>query len=286
VAARRLRFVHRALAASRHGGFAGVPVLVRTHAGATIVRVRGALHDAQEWVAGAPLSGPVSGPPRVPNRVRAVPPAVLTELAGALAAFHASTEGLAAGEGMTAFPLATLLAEVGAAVDALARAPTPATRTADEMDLVARWFDSLPRALRLAERVLARHPGGASDAGTLCHGDLWPGHVFAAEGTFRGFVDFESIGFASPATDLAHLLLHFGGWDAQEEALTAYERVCALPPGAVACLPAAVALDAANEGAWALSALLGRLSKAQRGAHLANLRDLHGPLDAVLARYG
>jgi Ser/Thr protein kinase RdoA (MazF antagonist) len=137
--------------------------------------------------------------------------------------------------------------------------------------------------VQAARRVLARHPTGADDAGTLCHGDLWPSQVFAAGAAITGFVDFESIGFASPANDLAQLLVHFGGWQRRDAVLAAYQRARPLPAEAISCFPAAVALDAASEGAWALASLLGRPTRAQREAHFGNLRDLLGPLLSVVS---
>jgi aminoglycoside phosphotransferase (APT) family kinase protein len=282
VGARRLAFVHRALALSRASGFRGVPTLALTRQGTSAVRVGSSLYDAQEWLAGAPLGAPSADRGPSPNRVRAYPAARLVELAAALARFHGSTTGMPT-EGTTrSFPLVAVLAEVEAAVEPSTGTPAPRGAAADEDDLVDAWLKALPRAVRSAARTLARHPALATDAGTLCHGDLWPNHVFVAGGGFSGFVDFESLGFASPLADLGQLVLHFGGWDARLAVLEAYDRVRALPAGSADCLSAAVALDAASEGTWALTALRARPSRAQREAHLANLRDLLAPLRVLL----
>jgi Ser/Thr protein kinase RdoA (MazF antagonist) len=208
-----------------------------------------------------------------------------TQLAGlgaALAAFHASTAGLAPDAGATTFPLATALRETRVAVDAVLASPTRSDAGRDEAELVAAWRDALPRAVETAARALERHPDAAADAGTLCHGDLWPAHVFVVGTTVSGLVDFEGLGFSSPATDLAQVLLHFGGWDASDAVLAAYQAVRPLRRETVACLPAAAILDAASEGSWAMAALSAGRQRARRAAHLANLRDLIGPLrDAV-----
>jgi Ser/Thr protein kinase RdoA (MazF antagonist) len=282
VSGRRLAFVHRALATSRAAGFAGAPALARTAAGETVVRAGGALHDAQGWTPGTPLAAATRAGLRWPNRVEPASAAHLAGLGAALAAFHASTAGLAPDAGATTAPLAQSLRETRRAVEAvLARRPPRSDAGPDAAEFAAAWRDALPVAVAAAAGALERHPAVATDAGTLCHGDLWPAHVFVVGATVSGLVDFEGLAFSSPATDLAQLVLHFGGWAARDVALAAYQAVRPLDGATVACLPAAAVLDAAAEGAWALAALGAPRERARRAAHLANLRDLIGPLDGA-----
>jgi hypothetical protein len=44
------------LSASRASGFAGVPELSETEEGETVLVLAGRLYDAQEWLAGEPLT--------------------------------------------------------------------------------------------------------------------------------------------------------------------------------------------------------------------------------------
>ncbi len=71
----RLRHVHRSLLGIRAAPLAGVPRLAATPAGETMVEVAGRLADAQEWVAGRPLSAgsPAKGAAMPSAVVRASP---------------------------------------------------------------------------------------------------------------------------------------------------------------------------------------------------------------------
>ncbi len=282
----RLRFIHRALIHSRARGFSGVPALATTAEGETILDLDGALFDAQEWLAGEPWGGrPDWGGP-APNVARALPPDRLAALAGGLARFHRSTVGLRAPSAAWRRPLTRWLAGAGADLAADAGGLAAAVREraeGAEQALALRWLDLLPEAVALAEVALRGEPAGARDATTLCHGDLWAPHVHFTGSTLRGFVDFEGLAFSSPAIDLAQVILHFNGWPARDRILQHYQAVVPLDDSARRVLPAAAALDLADEARWAIAMLHGEGSDpAQRAAHAANLRALLPSLEAVI----
>jgi Ser/Thr protein kinase RdoA (MazF antagonist) len=146
-------------------------------------------------------------------------------------------------------------------------------------------LDLLPRVVEAARGACASPPEESPRGHTLCHGDLWPAHVHFEGGAFAGFTDFESLCFASPALDLAQMVLHFGGWEIRESVLRAYEEVTPLGEGDRSSLPVEAVADLAGEGYWAMEALYGsassRTTAAQRTAHSLNLRELLRSLELV-----
>jgi hypothetical protein len=115
--------------------------------------------------------------------------------------------------------------------------------------------------------------------------DVWPAHVYFDGDAFVGFVDFESLVSAPPVLDLAQLIGHFGGWDAREDALRAYERIAPLETRCRATLPLEIVADLAGEGIWSLQALCevspSERTRAEREAHALNLGVLLGCLEGA-----
>jgi Ser/Thr protein kinase RdoA (MazF antagonist) len=154
-----------------------------------------------------------------------------------------------------------------------------------EQETAQRWLDLLPRALSAAREASEKLLGGSSSAYVVCHGDLWPAHVYFDGDAFAGFVDFESLVFAPPALDLAQLIGHFGGWNAREDVLRAYERIAPLEEPLRAALALEIVADLASEGLWSLQTLYDRspskTTRAQREAHTRNLGVLLGRLEGA-----
>lgn len=283
--AARLRFVHRVLIESRAAGFEGVPRLARTDEGQAIVEIAGHLYDAQELLPGRPLSArqPGSGP--VPNAAVRLPPGRLVALAETLAGFHRSTSHLRSERAIDHLPerLRGLAVEVDARREAWLEGVRE--RAGVEAEIVRRWLGLLPRALSAALEVSEKRFGCGRSAYVLCHGDLWPAHVYFDGDAFVGFVDFESLVSAPPVLDLAQLIGHFGGWDAREDALRAYERIAPLETRCRATLPLEIVADLAGEGIWSLQALCevspSERTRAEREAHALNLGVLLGCLEGA-----
>ena len=288
----RLDFIHRVLARSRAGGFGGVPALATTDAGGTVLDLDGHLYDAQEWVRGAPLDDRPGAADRsrpAANAVRPVPGETLNSLAAQLARFHRSTADLRPSALAEQHPLDRQLAALSAGLAERCQVLEVAVRESERSvgrRVAMGWLAVLPRAVALAERALRAHPGAARSVSTLCHGDLWPRHVFMDGAQFGGFVDFERLVFSSPAFDLAQLVVHFNGWGARAAVVDAYAAIAPLGDDDRAVLPAAAALDLAGEGLWSLGELYGAGrgpdDGADRATHGANLRLLLASLEAVV----
>lgn len=158
--------------------------------------------------------------------------------------------------------------------------------------MALRWLELLPKAVEAAREACGGLPGRPRLGYALCHGDLWPAHVYFRGHAFVGFADFESLCFASPALDLAQLVLHFGGWEMREAVLRGYGRVATLDErDSYLLLPLEAVADLADEGYWALEALYGATSSgttaaAQRTAHSLNLRGLLESLEPVTEEMG
>lgn len=152
--------------------------------------------------------------------------------------------------------------------------------------MALRWLELLPRAIASAREISETLPEATTEDCILCHGDLWPAHVHFDGDTFIGFTDFESLCFATPALDLAQLVLHFGGWEIRGDVLRSYETVAPLNERDRAVLPLEAVADLAGEGYWSLEALYGHVSSrttsTQRAAHALNLRKLIGSLEQVV----
>ncbi len=285
----RLRDIHRSLIGIRANGFAGVPKLAATPADETMVEVSGRLADAQEWVAGRPLSAvsPAKGA-AMPNVVVAASPQRLENLALALAGFHRAGTGVPV-QGEHRLPsLSERLAGLAVEVPRCGEALMEASRVADapiERELAARWLGGMHEALDIARTAAKRLPAPPGTGEVLCHGDLWPAHAHFEGDAFVGFTDFESIAVAPPAFDLAQLVVHFGGWGRRKQIIRAYESASPAGGETRAALPVEAVADLVGEGLWSLGALYGRtergLEPTQRAAHLANLASLISPLESA-----
>ena len=288
----RLRFVHRVLVAGRAAGFSALPELARTGDGETVLALADGLYDAQEWLAGEPLSCATAthpGGPK-PNVVAAVPRARIASLARSLARFHLSTAHLSPGPTDPTSPLPARLArlaEVAQARHEPLLLAMQARAEGEERLVASRWLKLLRVAAELASEAFSERPGLGY---AVCHGDLWPAHVHFDGDAFVGFTDFESLSFASPALDLAQLTLHFGGWKAREDVLRGYESVAPLDERDRSLLPIEAVIDLASEGYWALEALYGttssRTTPEQKTAHLLNLRELVVSMELVATEIG
>lgn len=283
----RLRFVHRVILEGRAGGFAGLPDLARAENGETLLALADGLYDAQEWLAGGPLAGTGSGEP-VPNVAVSVSSARLAIIAAALARFHLSTFHLPPEPANQADPLPARLARPAAASGSRHGPLLSAVRLraeGPERSVALRWLELLPEAVEAARGAGGDLPERPHHRRVLCHGDLWPAHVYFEGDAFVGFTDFESLRFASPALDLAQLVLHFGGWETREEVLRAYGRAAPLDERVRSSLPVEAVADLVDEGYWALEALYGpassRTTAAQRTAHSLNLRGLLPSLELL-----
>ncbi len=289
----RLLFVHRVLIESRAEGFEGVPRLARTDSGQTIVEIAGRLYDAQELLPGRPLSVQYPGSGLSPNLAVRLLPRRLVTLAEALARFHRSTSRLQPEPEREIGPLPERLRELAVEVDVRRAALLEGVRErahGKERETAKRWLDLLPSALSVAREVSEKLLGGSRSAYVLCHADLWPAHVYFDGDAFVGFVDFESMVFASPTLDLAQLIGHFDGWGAWEDMLRAFERIAPLEEWCRAALPLEIVADLASEGIWSLWALYGeplsRTTRAQREAHTLNLDILLGCLVGAIRGAG
>ena len=113
--------------------------------------------------------------------------------------------------------------------------------------------------------------------------------VLEGTGLYRsvdtGSLLVESVCFASPALDLAQLVLHLGGWEIREDALRRYEAVAPLAERDRFVLPLEAVVDLAGEGYWSLEALYGdalsETTSAQRAVHMLNLREFVGSLERI-----
>jgi Ser/Thr protein kinase RdoA (MazF antagonist) len=276
----QLRFVHWALTESRAKGFEGVPRVARTDNGQTIVEFAGYLYDAQEHLSGKPLSAQYPGVGPAPNVALRLRPGRLRNLAEGVARFHRSTLDLPSDPDRQIAPLSERLSALAAELDQCHDTLLAGAREhagGKERTTALRWLRLLPRAL-VAARQASDKLLGSRGAYVLCHGDLWPAHVYFDGRAFVGFVDFESLVFAPAPLDLAQLLGHFGGWDVRAGVLRAYERIAPLAEPCRAALPLEVVADLVGEGFWSLRALYGQPSSetnpGQRGAHALNLNLL------------
>lgn len=277
-----LRFVHRVLLEIRAGGFRGVPDLASTTAGETVAEVSGRLYDAQEWMAGSPLS-PASGwtGKPMPNLAVWPSPRRLRTLTHALARLHCAGARLAGRPEREPNRLSQRLDTLASEAEQCVRHLVPAVRARDaneDREVASRWLELLPVALAAASEAL----DGLSDEnrGTrvVCHGDLWPAHVWFDREAFVGFTDFESLTFASPALDLAQLVTHFAGWESRDDVLRSYEDIAQLQERDRVALPIEAVADLAGEGLWSLWSVYGEslppAKPAQQAAHRTNLRVL------------
>jgi Ser/Thr protein kinase RdoA (MazF antagonist) len=283
----RLHFIHRALQESRAGGFSGVPDLARTRDGETVLALADGLYDAQEWVTGEPLS-PMVSEGSMPNVVVALSSARIASLVTAVAHFHRSAMRFSSELASFANPLSARLPVLSEGAITFQDALSERVRFgADgrECRLTLRWLEAFPHLIEAAGTACDTFDQELADEYTLNHGDLWPAHAYFEGDEFTGFTDFEFLCFASPAFDLAQVILHFGGWHVREDVLQSYERVAPLSDMDRLIVPIEAGMHLTSEGYWSLNALYGdtssRTTMEQRAAHVRNLRDLAGSLEAV-----
>lgn len=282
-----MRFIHQVLTHSRAQGFTGVPQLAHTRSGETLLLLDNAWFEAQEWIAGGPayrLAGHEASH-RTPNTAWHFTVEERRAVTSALADFHSSTETL-----QPLFRKHSCLAQVSSVLQQaqiqqqVASELLPASRSPEDMAVMILWLDLLPvLTAHLQQRATDRTFILEHD-GTICHNDLWPDHVYFADGSFRGFVDFGALTRTSPAIDLAQLILHFGGWQTCEEVLTVYTSYRPLSTQDTGMLPIAAASDLVSEGYWSLSQLRDdKLPEREVTAHWHNLYMLLPSLKALAA---
>lgn len=280
-----MRFVHQVLTHSRAQGFTGVPQLAHTRSDETLLLLDNAWFEAQEWIAGSPayrLAGPEASH-RTPNTAWHFTVAERRAVNSALADFHASTETL-----QPLFRKHSCMVQVASVLQQaqiqqqVAPELRPASRSLEDMAVMRLWLDLLPVVTARLHRRATDHISIGEQEGIICHNDLWPDHVYFADGSFRGFVDFGALTFTSPAIDLAQLILHFGGWQTCEEVLTVYTSCRPLSTQDIGMLPIAAASDLVSEGYWSLSQLRDEnLPEPEVAAHWHNLHMLLPSLKAL-----
>lgn len=175
----------------------------------TVLMLAEGLYDAQEWATGEPPSPAVSEGP-MPNVVVALSSARIASLATAVACLHSSamrfSPELASFANSLSAHLAVLREATITCQDAL---PERVRLGAEgrERRVALRWLDALPQLIEAASVAYDTFVQELADGYTLNHGDLWPAHTYFEGDTFAGFTDFESLCFASPAFDLAQVVL-------------------------------------------------------------------------------
>lgn len=209
----QIRFIHDVLMQSRAHGFAGVPRLAHAETGESLLLLEDAWFDAQEWLAGGPAYGlgMQDTNQRTPNTAWNFTPEERRAVVIALAAFHASTETLQPRlrQQHIAEHIMSMLQQMPTQQQLALEARRVTDSPANKM-LISQWVDLLPRLTTYLHGQVTANTliQGAS---VICHGDLWPDHVYFVVGSFSGFTDFGALTVTSPAVDLAQLILHFGG---------------------------------------------------------------------------
>jgi Ser/Thr protein kinase RdoA (MazF antagonist) len=128
----------------------------------------------------------------------------------ALAAFHASTATLQPMRKASPLQAQVMLMVEQAQMQEQVAAAIALIGSIEEQTVVVRWRSLLPVLINYLGASIAVEQEGIEDGDVICHGDLWPAHVYFSNGAFRGFVDFGALTFTTPALDLAQLILHFG----------------------------------------------------------------------------
>lgn len=258
--AERPHFVHAALAMAGSDLATVVPTVRPLADGSgNVLTLAGHHHDAVSWLPGRlqqrvgerlPEGGQINLP-------AALPSAVAADLVRTVARFHRATEPLARRSDVPTVTLATVAAVVNRAwPNHLANLRAYAARTPD----IQRWIRAAERVVPAAAAALETAQDLWKEQSVVGHHDLWPAHVLLPDdgGTDRiaGLLDFEDVAAGSPLLDLAHLVGHFGGWnaDAAEVVLGAYHEVRPLTPAHRRLFSAVVALDLVNEAGWLLAA--------------------------------
>ena len=281
----RLRFIHDALLYSYSNGFTGVPALRRTLDGNSYIRREAHLYEVQAWMQGMPLGQRRPFGASMPNAVAHVEWKRLRDLVKALAAFHSSTAEFTV-PGDAVIPIAHQFVRLKQNFETF-HEQIRRNEVRTNHEVIRQWLDRLPYLLSLADTLIAAHPQAAQSAATLCHGDLWPQHVFFNRGRFSGFTDFESLCFTSSIVDLAQVILHFTEWSACACVVEMYQNTRLLSREEIALLPAAAALDLVSEGCWAIEALrLNRSDHLPQQSHRKNLQMLLPSVELILQQSG
>ena len=260
--------------------------MASTEDGRTILELSGRLYDAQEYLSGQSLFEryPSSGP--APNVAVPLQGDRLSTLAEALAQFHRSTLHLPPDPDREVAPLPERLDGLATEMKLCHEVLLDGAREragGKERETALRWLEVVPHALAVAREASGKSPG-ARDTRVLCHGDLWPAHVYFDGDDFVGFADFDSLVFAPSALDLAQLIGHFGGWGTRAVVLEAYERIAPLGERCREALqrelPLELVADLVGEGLWALyGQLSSETNPVQREAHVLNMSVLLGCLE-------
>lgn len=275
----RLRFIHHALGTSRRVGFGGVPRLAATADGATLVSVDRSLYDAQSWTPGSPLAPPTPWGAVGVNRIWPIPKYLSGPIAAALATFHLT----AVPKRLPPTASRSLSDQLRDVVQHLSHF-TSQQRPPHGGARIGAWLALLPQAVELADKLLRAHPAEAQATSVICHGDLWPAHLYAEAGRFGGFIDFECLAYGHPAADLAQLIVHGNGWQGRSAILDPYAQRRPLSRSELAILPATALLDLAGEAIWSLTPLASE-SRTPSGSaiHRHNLDAILPSLTALIA---
>jgi Ser/Thr protein kinase RdoA (MazF antagonist) len=271
-----MRFIHQVLIHSRTHGFVGLPRLACTQTGETLLSHNGVWFEAQEWLTGGPryqLQMSVVNE-RIPNTAWNFTTAERQAVTTALATFHASTATLQSASTKSSLHTQMLaIAEQGQSQAPAAVAICHAGSSSEDPMLVARWRSLLPIMMNVLQARLTASWEERDDGNVICHGDLWPDHVYFNSGAFRGFVDFGALAFTTPALDLAQLILHFGGWQSYDEVLAMYTNSRPLSTSDRDIIPIVALFDLVSEGYWSLGQLCNDSTPAhEQAAHRHNLR--------------
>ncbi len=274
--AEQMRFVHQVLIHSRAHGFVGLPQLAYTQSGETLLSHNGVWFEAQEWLTGGPcyqLQMAVVKQ-RTPNTAWHFTTAERQAVTMALAAFHVSTTTMQPLPARSSLLVQFLSIVQQAQSQALMSAETGYTgNNIEDQTLVARWRRLLPVMVSILQARLTASWEERDDGNVICHGDLWPDHVYFSNGAFRGFVDFGALAFTTPALDLAQLILHFGGWPSCVEVLAVYTNGRPLSAHDRRIIPIVALADLVSEGYWSLGQLGNDSTPAhEQAAHRHNLR--------------
>lgn len=282
----QMRFIHQVLLHSRMQGFTGLPRLAYAKTGETLLLLNNLWFDAQEWLAGGPLYR-LETPDvrqRTPNVAWDFTTPERQAVTTALAAFHLSTATLQ--PLLKGTPLQT---QIRLALEQL-QSQEPITAAliyggsdVEDQRLVVPWLNLLSILVNYLRLRIATGWEEHGADNVICHGDLWPDHVYFSKRLFRGFVDFGALTFTTPAIDLAQLILHFGGWQTYDEVLAVYTNDRPLSAQTVTMIPIAAAFDLITEGYWSLEQLkLERLPAHEKAAHWHNLRMLLSSVEALV----
>lgn len=262
----RIRFVHAALAAARAADVPHLPsaATLPDDPAETVLPQSARLYDAQAWLPGRVAARhPVEVTPNGEhvNLPGALPPGVMIELITTVGKVHAGTARTADLRNAPSAPLDVVLPVVQSAWEAHRERLRPA---APRTPPIQRWVRAGERVLPAAAEALVATAPELRAPRAVVHADLWPAHALTARGEagerLTGIADWTDAVAGSPLLDLAHLITHFGGWDADaaETAIGAYADAAPLSPDERRLLPAVAALDLIAGAGWLLHVAYGR----------------------------